>query len=60
LDEFGDSLDGESKTTRDYKKSLKLFFRWLKLGSRDYREVGDQPELKSIQLKQVKDKIVHG
>jgi len=57
LDEFGDSLGGESETTRDYKKSLKPFFRWIKLGSRDYREVGDPPELKSIRLKQVKDKI---
>ena len=58
LDEFGDSLGGESETTRDYKKSLKPFFRWIKLGSRDYREVGDPPELKSIRLKQVKDKII--
>ena len=58
IDEFGDSLGGESETTRDYKKSLKPFYRWIKLGSRDYREVGDPPELKSIRLKQVKDKIV--
>ena len=58
MDEFGDNLGGESETTRDYKKSLKPFYRWHKLGSRDYREVGDPPELKSIRLKQVKDKIV--
>ena len=58
MDEFGDNLGGESETTRDYKKSLKPFYRWFKLGSRDYREVGDPPELKSIRLKQVKDKII--
>jgi integrase/recombinase XerD len=58
IDEFGDNLGGETETTRDYKKCLKPFFRWFKLGSRDYREVGDPPELKSIRLKQVKDKIV--
>ena len=39
MDEFGDHLGGESETTRDYKKSLKLFFRWIRLGSRDYKEV---------------------
>jgi len=58
MDRFGDSLGGESETTRDYKKSLKPFFRWLKFDSRDFREVGDPPELKSIRLKQVRDKIV--
>ena len=58
IDEFGDNLGGETETTRDYKKCLKPFFRWLKSGSRDYREVGDPPELKSIRLKQVRDKIV--
>lgn len=58
IDEFGDNLGGETETTRDYKKCLKPFFRWLKLGTRDYREAGDPPEMKSIRLKQVKDKIV--
>jgi len=58
IDEFGDNLGGETETTRDYKKCLKPFFRWFKLGTRDYHEVGDPPELRSIHLKQVKDKIV--
>ena len=58
MDEFGDDLGGESETTRDYKKTLKPFYRWTKLGSRDFKEVGDPPELKSIRLKQIKDKIV--
>jgi len=57
IDEFGDKLGGETETTRDYKKSLKPFFRWFKFGSRDFQEVGDPPELKSIRMKQVKDKI---
>jgi len=57
IDEFGDKLGGETETTRDYKKSLKPFFRWMKLGSRDFQEVGDPVELRSIRMKQVKDKI---
>jgi len=59
IDEFGDKLGGETETTRDYKKSLKPFFRWFKFGSRDFQEVGDPPELKSIRMKQVKDKIAN-
>jgi len=58
IDEYGDELGGETETTRDYKKSLKPFFRWIKFGTRDFREVGDPPELKSIRLKQVKEKIM--
>ncbi|MEX0597682.1 MAG: tyrosine-type recombinase/integrase, partial [Candidatus Paceibacterota bacterium] len=58
IDDFGDNLGGETETTRDYKKSLKPFFRWFKLGIRDYREAGDPIELKSIRMKSVKDKIV--
>lgn len=58
MDEFGDNLGGETETTRDYKKILKPFFRWFKLGSRDFREVGDPKEVKSIRMKTVRDKIV--
>ena len=48
----------ETNTTHDHKKILKIFFRWLKLDSRDKNEVGDPPETKGIRLKRVKDKIV--
>ena len=48
----------ETNTTYDHKKILKIFFRWLKLGSRSFRDVGNPPELKNVKLKQVKDKIV--
>ncbi len=48
----------ETHTTHDHKKILKIFFRWLKLGSRDKNEVGDPSETKYIKLKRVKDKIV--
>lgn len=58
MDEFGDNLGGETETTRDYKKCLKPFFRWFKLGTRDFREAGDPPELKSIRMKNVRDKII--
>ncbi len=40
------SDDGkETNTTYDHKKILKIFFRWLKLGSRSFRDVGNPPEL---------------
>lgn len=48
----------ETNTTHDHKKVLKIFFRWLKLDSRNKNEVGDPPETKGIRLKRVKDKIV--
>lgn len=53
------SNDGkETNTTYDHKKILKIWFRWIKLDSRSFREVGNPPELKNIKQKQVADKIV--
>ena len=53
------SVDGkETNTTYDHKKILKIFFRWVKLGSRSFREVGNPPELKNVRTKTVPDKIV--
>jgi len=48
----------ETNSTWDHKKILKIFFRWLKFGSREYRHVGDPEETKFIRLKPVKSKIV--
>ena len=48
----------ETNTTWDHKKILKIFFRWFKLGSRNFREVGDPPETKPVKLRPVKDNIV--
>jgi len=48
----------ETNTTWDHKKILKIFFRWFKLGSRSFREVGDPPETKPVKLRSVKDNIV--
>ncbi len=45
-------------TSYDHKKILKIFFRWFKLGSREFVEVGDPPETKSVKMKKVRDKIV--
>jgi integrase/recombinase XerD len=53
------SADGkETNTTYDHKKILKIFFRWVKLGSRSFRDVGNPPELKNVKTKTVADKIV--
>lgn len=48
----------ESHYSYDYKKILKIFFRWLKLGSREQKEVGDPEETKKIKLGKIRDKIV--
>jgi len=48
----------ETNTTYDHKKILKIFFRWIKLGSRSFRDVGNPPELKHVKQKQVAEKIV--
>ncbi|MCH7647176.1 MAG: hypothetical protein IIA83_01025 [Thaumarchaeota archaeon] len=34
----------ETYTSYDHKKILKIFFRWIKLGSRGFKEVGDPLE----------------
>jgi integrase/recombinase XerD len=48
----------ETNTSSDHKKILKIFFRWFKLGSREYNEVGDPEETKRVKTKKVKDKII--
>ena len=57
MDEYGDVNGDETESSRDFKKIFKLFFRWIKLGSRDFKEVGDPPETKNIRLRKPKDKI---
>ena len=53
------SPDGkETHHTWDHKKILKIFFRWAKLGSRDFKEVGNPDETKWIRLNRVKNGIV--
>jgi len=47
----------ETYSTWDHKKILKIFFRWLKLGSREKNAVGDPEETKSIKLNPVRNKI---
>ncbi|MBM3910728.1 MAG: integrase [Thaumarchaeota archaeon] len=49
----------ETNCTADHKKVLKIFFRWLKLGSRNHSEVDSDPvETKNIKTKKIKSKIV--
>lgn len=56
--EYADTNGQESNSSYDNKKILKIFFRWFKLGSREFKEVGDPEETKRIKLRKVKDKIV--
>ncbi len=57
MDEYGDANGAETESSRDFKKVLKIFFRWHKLGSRNYKDVGDPPETARIRLRKPKDKI---
>ena len=58
MDQYANNNGQETNTTWDHKKVLKIFFRWIKLGSREKNEVGDPLETKNIKIKRVKDKIV--
>ena len=58
MNQYGDDNGQETNTSHDHKKVLKIFFRWIKLGSREKNEVGDPPETKHVKLRRVKDKIV--
>lgn len=46
----------ESHSSHDHKKVLRIFFRWYKLGTRNYH-AGNPEETKDIHLKPVKDKV---
>jgi len=57
MNQYGDVNGDETESSRDFKKVLKIFFRWLKLGSRAHNEVGDPEETRKIKLRKPKDKI---
>jgi integrase len=57
MDQFSEENGQESNYSYDNKKVLKIFFRWLKLGSREFNDVGDPDETRKVKLGKVKDKI---
>ena len=58
MTQYGNNNGQETNTTWDHKKVLKIFFRWVKLGSREKNEVGDPSETKNVKIKKVQDKII--
>ena len=58
MDQHGDESGQETNYSYDHKKILKIFYRWFKLGSREFKDVGDPDETKNIKVKKVRDKIV--
>lgn len=58
MSKFAENNGQESNYSYDHKKVLKIFFRWLKLGSRELNEVGDPEETKKVNLGKIRDKIV--
>lgn len=58
MQNYSDSSGKETNYSYDHKKILKIFFRWLKLGSREFVEVGDPPETARVRMRKVRDKII--
>jgi integrase/recombinase XerD len=58
MQKHADESGKETNYSYDHKKVLKIFVRWMKLGSREFREVGDPPETIKVRMKKVKDKII--
>jgi integrase/recombinase XerD len=58
MEKFAETNGQESNYSYDHKKVLKIFFRWLKFGSREFNEVGDPDETKKVKLGKIRDKIV--
>ena len=48
----------ETWSSHDHKKILKIFFRWLKLGNRKMKKVGDPPETKDVIVGEVESEIL--
>ena len=57
MDTYADERGQETWSSFDLKKVLKIFVRWIRLGSRDFKEVGDPEETKHVKLRPVKDKL---
>ena len=58
MQRHSDESGKETNYSYDHKKVLKIFFRWMKRGSREYSQVKDPPETAQIRMKKVKDKII--
>jgi len=58
MQNYSDPSGKETNYSYDHKKVLKIFFRWMKLGSREFVEVGDPPETARVRMKKVRDKII--
>jgi integrase/recombinase XerD len=55
---YSDHKGKETNTTADAKKYLKMFFRWIKFGSKEFKDVGDPPETKDVRIRLVNDTLV--
>ena len=55
---YGDSDGKETNTTYDHKKILKIFYRWFKLGPREFKEVDNPSETMDVRLRPVKNTLV--
>ena len=55
---YSDHKGKETNSTADAKKNLKMFFRSVRFGTKDFKQVGDPPETKDVKIRLVSDKLV--
>ena len=57
MKKYGNKKGQETFVSSALKGQVKTFVRWIKLGSRSFREVGDPEETKFIQRKKIRPKL---
>ena len=57
-DTYKNGRGKETWSSHDHKKILKIFFRWLKLGSRKFKKVRDPKETENIVINPVESEIL--
>ena len=57
-DTYKNGRGKETWSSHDHKKILKIFFRWLKLGHRSFKKVGDPSETKDVVVSDVESEIM--
>ncbi|MCA9812030.1 MAG: hypothetical protein KC483_04110 [Nitrosarchaeum sp.] len=55
MEKFAEENGQESNYSYDHKKILKIFVRWFRLGSREFKDVGDPEETKKVKLGRIRE-----
>lgn len=55
---YGDSKGGETNSSYDCKKMMRMFLRWVITGSRDYVQGSEPEQTRGMKLRRVKDTLL--